>query len=116
MSQRQELFGVSIAEIVTWCDVDRTTAARWKRARTRAPASALRLVTLRAYGDASALLGAAWHGWTFGRDGLLYAPGHRRGFTPGEILSLPYLYAALAHARRQQIGAATFPAMALAQG
>lgn len=46
-------------------------------------------------------LGGLWEGWRFGRDGLLYAPGWRRGIEPGEVLALPYVRAlAATEARR----------------
>ena len=40
---------------------------------------------------------------------LLYAPGYRRGFSPGEILALPYLHGALRAARRSHVGDAGAP-------
>lgn len=100
MEQRDALYGVSPEELVHWCGINRTTAARWKRGESRAPLAALRLAELRITGDAQVLLGSDWRGWSFGRrDGLLYAPGYRSGFSPGEILALPYLRAALRVAR-----------------
>jgi hypothetical protein len=46
-------------------------------------------------------LAGLWDGWTIGRDGLLYAPGWRRGLEPGEILALPYVRALAAAEARQ---------------
>lgn len=46
------------------------------------------------YVDLGALVGKQWEQWCFGEgDGLLYAPGWRKGLVPGEILAIPYLYA-----------------------
>lgn len=113
--QREVFFGVSQEEICAWCNVNRTTAMRWKKGRSRAPGAALALVRLRVYGEAEALLGAAWRGWRFGRDGLLYAPGWRRGFAPGEILALPYLHGQLAAIRSHRAARALAPAAAPAR-
>lgn len=99
--QGELLYGVSRAELVAICGVDSATASRWKREKTRMPAAARRLVELRIWGEAEALLGADWRGWRFWRDGLLYAPGWRRGWSPGEILTIPYLYGRIAAQERR---------------
>jgi transcriptional regulator with XRE-family HTH domain len=90
--EHADLDGVTIAELAELAGVDRTTAMRWKSKRSRTPLAVLRLVALRVFGDLEAVLGAAWSGWRAGRDGLLYAPAWRRGYSPGEILAMPYLY------------------------
>lgn len=96
----EALFGISAAELAALAHVNRTTAARWKSGASRVPAAVLALVRTRVFGDAAALLGPAWTGWRFGRDGLLYAPAWRRGFSPGEILGMPYLYGRIAALER----------------
>jgi hypothetical protein len=97
---QDELVGVSAREIANTTGVDITTARRWRRGAARIPEAARRLLALRLEGSAEALLGPAWAGWRFGRDGLLYAPGWRRGFEPGEILAMPYLYGQVAALKR----------------
>ncbi|MCL4315630.1 MAG: hypothetical protein M1527_01990 [Gammaproteobacteria bacterium] len=76
------------AEILDLTGVNRSTLSRWRRGLSRIPRAAARLLTLYATGDAEALLGRAWRGWRFGRDGLLYHPCWRRGFTSGELAGL----------------------------
>jgi len=92
---------LSIGELFALARVDRTTALRWKRGRTRCPAAVLTLVRFRIEGDAAALLGDAWQGWRIGRDGLFYAPNWRRGFSAGELLAMPYLYGRIAALERE---------------
>jgi transcriptional regulator with XRE-family HTH domain len=87
-----DLAGISIGELAELAGVNRSTASRWKNGKSRIPAAVLRLVEFRLFGELEPVLGAAWRGWRIGRDGLLYAPGWRRGFEPGEILAMPYLY------------------------
>lgn len=101
MDQGELLYGVSIAELVRWCSVDRTTASRWKTCTSRAPGAALALVAFRVYGEAGPVLGESWMGWRVGRDELLYPPGYRRGYSAGEILALPFVYGELAALRLQ---------------
>lgn len=73
------------AEIIRLTGVDRSTLSRWRRGLSRIPRAVERLLTLYATGDVEALLGRAWR---FGRDGLLYHPCWRRGFTSGELAGL----------------------------
>ncbi len=47
------------------------------------------------------LVGDDWREWRY-IDGLLYAPGWRRGLHPGEILAIPYLYALRASCERTE--------------
>lgn len=83
------------AELCALAGVDRSTAIRWKNGTSRCPPAVVKLAQLRILGDAAALLGADWDGFTFGRDGLLYADGWRRGFSAGEIRAMPYVYGEL---------------------
>ena len=92
---------VSAPELARLAGVERSTAHRWKTRKSKIPAAVVRLVALRVLGDVAALLGQDWRGWRFGRDGLLYAPGWRRGFTPGEIAAQPFLYGERATLRRE---------------
>ncbi len=76
------------AEILNLTGVNRSTLSRWRCGLSRIPRVAARLLTLYATGDLEALLGRAWRGWRFGRDGLLYHPCWRTGFTSGELAAL----------------------------
>lgn len=76
------------AEILDLTGVNRSTLSRWRRGLSRIPRAAARLLTLYATGDVEALLGRAWRGWRFGRDGLLYHPYWRQGFAPGELAAM----------------------------
>jgi hypothetical protein len=106
VEESDALAAVSIDELRQLARVDRTTALRWKRGQSRVPQAVLTLLRLYVDGDAAALLGDAWRGWRFGRDGLLYAPGWRRGFSPAEVLTLPYLHGQLAALKREKVEAA----------
>ncbi|HYC45385.1 MAG TPA: hypothetical protein VED01_07835 [Burkholderiales bacterium] len=96
-----ELYGVAIGELAAIARVDRSTASRWKRGLARLPFAVLALVRLRCFGELELALGPDWHGWTIGRDGRIYPPGYRVGFTPGEILAMPYLYGQIAALERR---------------
>lgn len=100
-----DLYGVGIEELAEIAHVNRSTASRWKRDRTRIPFAAYALVRLRAFGELELALGPAWAGWRIGRDGALYPPGYRRGYTPGELLGVPYLHGQV-RALEQRIAAA----------
>jgi hypothetical protein len=63
------------------------TIKRWKKGTKKIPESAIRLLKLYVNGDATALLGKDWEGHVF-KDGMLFVPEWRRGFTPGEIRAL----------------------------
>lgn len=101
-----DLDGITTLELAELAGVNRTTASRWKLNRSRTPPAVLRLVALRVWGDVAEIFGAGWRGWRIGRDGLLYGPAWRRGFTAGEILAMPYLYgriSALEHQVRELV-------------
>jgi hypothetical protein len=95
------MYGISIGELMALAQVDRSTASRWKRGLSRVPHAVLELLRFRMEGDMQAILGAAWSRWRAGRDGLLYGPAWRRGFSPGEILAMPYLYGRIAALERE---------------
>lgn len=59
------------------------TVKRWKNGATPPP-PIIKLLRIR-YGDLAGLAGDDWEGFCFGRDGLLYHPFYKYGFTAGEI-------------------------------
>jgi len=83
------LLGESSKSIAEFLGVTVKTVDRWKvnrnRIQGRPPLMAIRLLAMRHNGDLSALLGKDWEGFTVGRDGLLYMPSWRRGWTPHEL-------------------------------
>lgn len=90
--QRAELFGiVSTPEIVEICQVNRTTAMRWKAGLARIPYAARELIRHALEGDLPQPAARAWPGWRFGRDGRLYAPDLKRGFSPEDLRALHWL-------------------------
>ena len=101
MHDEELLDAVSVPELARLARVDPSTASRWKTRKSRLPGAVAQLVRLRILGDVAALLGKAWAGWRFGRDGLLYAPGWRRGFEPDEIRAQPFLYGERAVLKRE---------------
>lgn len=90
------LYGVTIGELAKLAGVDRSTASRWKSKQSRVPHAVIAIVRLHVYGELDGVWGEAWRDWRIGRDGLLYGPAWRRGFSAGEILSMPYLYGRIA--------------------
>jgi hypothetical protein len=79
--------GASIEEAARVAQVHRTTAARW-RVKGNVPPAVTALLQFHFRGSLPPCAGPAWTGWRFGRDGLLYAPDLRDGFTPEEIRCL----------------------------
>lgn len=75
--------GYDIPVIAALCKMHRTTVKRW---RTRGvPYTVKKFLRAELHGE---LPGDAWRGWRIGRDGLLYPPDMRRGFSPGEVKTL----------------------------
>jgi len=76
------------ATVAAFLGVSRRTVDRYRRDPARIPPPVEKLLRLRLEGDLRALGGDAWAGFYFGRDGLLYVPGWRRGWTPHELMAL----------------------------
>ena len=85
---RELLHGVPAEELARLTGVHVTTARRWKRGAPLEPPVA-RLLSLLLTGDLGAI-SPAWRGWRL-VDGKLYGPDLVDGFTPGDVLSIPYL-------------------------
>ncbi len=68
------------------CGVSECTVRHWRRTDSY-PEYAVKLVAM----DGGFLLFRGWQGWQIRPDGLLYAPGYRDGFKPGDITSITYL-------------------------
>lgn len=75
------LYGISIKEIARICEVDLTTARRWKRGARCPPKSALMLLC----GDLG-YLDPAWEGWRVSRGELISPEGWKA--SPGDVLSI----------------------------
>jgi hypothetical protein len=88
--QAMELYGIPAALIAKLCEVDISTARKWKRGKCRIPSASLKLLK----GDLSAF-DPDWKGWTL-RNGTLISP-EGWSCSPGEILSLPFLRQQIAH-------------------
>lgn len=75
------------------------TVKRWLAGETAPPWAAI--LALRA--GCGRMPGMdAWQGWRFSeRDGLLYAPGYTRGFTPGEMLAWHFKEQQLKYLQRE---------------
>lgn len=69
--------------LAEYLDVDVRTVRRWQAGKTPPP-PIIKLLRMR-LGDISGLLGANWEGFHFGRDGLLYHPFYKYGFSAAEI-------------------------------
>lgn len=83
------LYGLPIKEIARICEVDLTTARRWKRGARCPPQSAL-MVLSRDLG----FLDPRWEGWTI-RSGELVSPEGWRA-TTGDVLSIQLTQAQIA--------------------
>lgn len=81
------LYGVSVELLQEITGEDVRTIRQWKKGTKRPSESARRLVNLFAHGQACALLGNGWNGFYF-RNGLLYVPEWRNGFSAREIRAL----------------------------
>lgn len=84
-----QLYGISIKEIARICQVDLTTARRWKRGARCPPKSALLLIRA----DLVAF-DPEWRGWQ-ARDGKLISPEGWE-ITVSDVLALPLMRQQLA--------------------
>lgn len=100
MTDQEDIQSVSVEALARLAGVNRSTAHRWKTRKTKIPGAVARLLRLALDGDAAALLGPAWRGWRFGRDGLFYCEDWRRGFTSDEIRAMPFLHGECATLKR----------------
>jgi hypothetical protein len=90
--QRADLFGLySPDQIAAIVQVNRTTAARWKSGQVKMPWSARELLRIVAEGALPPSASSDWARWRFGRDGLLYAPDLKRGFSAMDLRQLHVL-------------------------
>ena len=108
--QKERLFGVPAQVLAGLTGVDRTTATRWKLGRARMPRAARELVAMHLDGALGPRAGATWSGWTWGHDGLLYAPDLKRGFSPTDLYELHWLQQAATWRSARARAAAMDPA------
>lgn len=83
--------GVSDRALLRALRVHRTTLKRWRAGRARIPHAARELAKIHFQGSLPPMAGAAWAGWRFGHDGLLYAPTLKRGFSASDLYELHWL-------------------------
>lgn len=88
------LYGIPVKEIARICEVDLTTARRWKRGARCPPSSALMLLS-RDLG----YLDPRWAGWTI-RSGDIVSPEGWRA-SPGDVLSIQLTQAQLSAYRTE---------------
>jgi hypothetical protein len=92
----QMLCRFSLDDAARYCGVSPHTFRRWRSDRVP-PRGAVRLLSIRA----GYLPWPDWAGWEM-HNGLLFPPGMTRGgIAPGDVLSMPYLYALIADQRRE---------------
>lgn len=84
---RELLHGIPAEELARLTGAHVTTARRWKRGAPLEPPVA-RLLRILLTGDLGAI-SPAWRGWRL-VDGKLYGPDLMDGFTPGDVLSIPF--------------------------
>jgi hypothetical protein len=90
--ERNVLFGISVSEIASICQVDLATARRWKRGATCPPAAALMLLS-RDLG----YLDPDWRGWRI-QGGLIISPDQWT-VSRNDALSVPLLHGQIAALR-----------------
>lgn len=81
------LYGVSVELLQEITGEDVRTIRQWKKGTRRPSKAAIRLINLFVHGEACALLGNGWNGFYF-RNGLLYVPEWKNGFSAVEIRAL----------------------------
>lgn len=79
---RRLTFGLTEAQIGALCGVNRSTAHRWLAGSVRVPYATYGLLQLIQAGE---IPHAAWDGWRFGLDGVLYPRGWGEGLTQADI-------------------------------
>lgn len=72
LEPKEVISALSIKQIAELCQVDLTTARRWKRRAICPPRHALEFLAAKVNGDLS-FLDPAWRGWVL-RDGHLWSP------------------------------------------
>lgn len=96
----QDLLWGSVKDIAEYLGCSLRTARRYKAGITPLPACARKLLQLR-YGDLAGVLGTDWEGFTAGRDGKLYAPFFRNGFSADQIKAMFFELQELSWLRRE---------------
>jgi len=86
-------------DVALLCGVTVTTARRWMDGETAPPPAAVALLRIHSSRDLGEIE-AAWRGWRLLPGGLT-PPDMARGFPPGAIAALPYVYALNAEYARQ---------------
>jgi len=86
-------------DVASLCGVTIATARRWIAGEVRPPPAALALLKIHATRDLGEI-DAAWRGWRLLPGGLT-PPDMARGFPPGAVAALPYVYALNAEYARQ---------------
>lgn len=85
----EALRGIPVAEIVRICQVEASTARRWKRGAIKPPETALMALRIRFHGELDDL-GPEWKKWRY-RDGELRSPDGWR-INRNDALSVPLMH------------------------
>ncbi|SFU83371.1 hypothetical protein SAMN05216339_1229 [Nitrosomonas eutropha] len=81
------LYGVSVETLQEITGEETRVIKQWKKGTRRPSESAIRLVKLFFHGQVSELLGSGWNGFYF-KNGLIYVPEWRNGFSADDIRAL----------------------------
>jgi hypothetical protein len=96
---RSELYGIPVREIARICQVDLSTARRWRRGAICPPETAILVLRLRYFGDLG-VIASDWDGWTY-HDGSLISPDGWR-IDRNDALAVPLLHGQI-QALRQKL-------------
>ncbi|CAD84805.1 DUF3653 domain-containing protein [Nitrosomonas europaea] len=81
------IYGISVEVLQEITGEELRVIKQWKKGTRKPSESAIRLINLFVHGKACALLGNSWNGFYF-RNGKLFVPEWRNGFSAGEIRTL----------------------------
>jgi hypothetical protein len=98
---RDLVAGMDSGYLCDYLQIHTRTLKRWKEGTAAVPHSAVIALRLKLDGDLSAVGGDDWTGFVFARDGRLYAPYFRGGFTALQICGMFFERQELSWLRRE---------------
>lgn len=97
---RQMADDLGDSRICAYLGIGAATLRRWKTGKARIPQAAAIAIRLYFDGDLAAIGGDDWQGFRF-CDNLLFIPGWKYGFKPGEVCAMFFQVQELRHHRNE---------------